>query len=88
MKTEKETQRDREAMAAAEESFVERGLFGGAITCCIPANFYVSFPSLSLHPPSLLFLVVPSLLVRCDARHLFFCLSCAPLKGTRRGWAL
>jgi hypothetical protein len=27
-------------MAAAEESFVERGLFGGAITCCIPANFY------------------------------------------------
>ncbi|CAK9197100.1 unnamed protein product [Sphagnum jensenii] len=28
------------AMAAAEESFVERGLFGGAITCCIPANFY------------------------------------------------
>lgn len=80
-------------MAAAEESFVERGLFGGAITCCIPANFYVSFPSLSLHPPSLLFLVVPSLLVRCDARrcdarHLFFCLSCAPLNGTRRGWAL
>jgi hypothetical protein len=27
-------------MAAAAESFVERGLFGGAITCCIPANFY------------------------------------------------
>jgi hypothetical protein len=49
-------------MAAAEESFVERGLFGGAITCCIPANFYVSFPSLSLHSPSLLFLV-PRLLV-------------------------
>ncbi len=59
----RETERDREAMAAAEESFVERGLFGGAITCCIPANFYVSFPSLSLHPPSLLFLVVPRLLV-------------------------
>jgi hypothetical protein len=35
------TERDRVAMvmAAAEESFVERGLFGGAITCCIPANF-------------------------------------------------
>jgi hypothetical protein len=37
---ERQTERGREAMAAAEESFVERGLFGGAITCCIPANFY------------------------------------------------